>query len=107
MPLVASDRGDEAFDSPSRFRDGVDHRFVVALVASGVRRAGPTPRADWSMRGPRPSSRHRQPAAAGLSGDDRALTAPAAAKASTCARNRVNSTSHVRSRHGHWPSVGW
>ena len=43
------------------------------------------------MRGTRPSSRYRQPAAASLSGDDRALTAPAAAKALTCARNRVNS----------------
>ena len=37
------------------------------------------------------SSRYRQPAAAGLSGDDRALTAPAAAKAVTCARNWANS----------------
>ena len=26
--------------SLSRFRDGVDHLFVTALVASGVRRAG-------------------------------------------------------------------
>ena len=28
--------------SLSRFRDGVDHLFVTALVASGVRRAGLT-----------------------------------------------------------------
>ena len=40
MPLVASNGGDEAFGSPSRFGDGVDHLFVAALVASGVRRAG-------------------------------------------------------------------
>ena len=44
------------------------------------------------MHSPPSSSRYRQPAAAGLSGDDRALTAPVAAKASTCARNRVNSS---------------
>ena len=37
------------------------------------------------------SSRYRQPAAASLSGDDRALTAPAAAKALACARNWANS----------------
>ena len=43
MPLVASDGGDEAFGSLSRFRDGVDHLFVAALVASGVRRAGVDP----------------------------------------------------------------
>ena len=45
-----------------------------------------------TMRGPRSSSRYSQPSAAGLSGDDRALTAPAAAKALNCARNWVNST---------------
>ena len=33
------------------------------------------------MRGPRSSSRYRQPAVTGLSGDNRALTTPAAAKA--------------------------
>ena len=43
------------------------------------------------MRGPRSSSGSSQPTAAGLPGDDRALTAPAPAKAITCARNRVNS----------------
>ena len=31
--------------SLSRFRDGVDHLFVTALVASGVRRAGIDPAA--------------------------------------------------------------
>ena len=41
------------------------------------------------------SSRYRQPAAAGLSGDDRALTAPAAAKALTCVRNWANSSRNV------------
>ena len=91
MPLVASDSRDEAFGSPSRFRDGVDHRLWQLWSPAGCGVRGSTPRADWSMRGPRPSSRYRQPAAAGLSGDDRALTAQAAAKASTCARNRVNS----------------
>ena len=43
MPLVVSDGGDEAFGSPSRFRDGVDHLFVAALVVSGARRAGIDP----------------------------------------------------------------
>ena len=32
-PLVAWDGADEAFGSPSRFGDGVDHRFVAARVA--------------------------------------------------------------------------
>ena len=49
--------------SLSSFRAGVDHLFVAAVVASGVRRAG----------------------------IDHALTTPAAAKALTCARNWVNS----------------
>ena len=35
MPLVASDGGDEAFGSPSRFRDGVDHLFVAARSPAG------------------------------------------------------------------------
>ena len=51
-----------------------------------------------TMRGPRSSSRYSQPSAAGLSGDDRALTAPAAAKALNCARNWVNSSRPSRGR---------
>ena len=35
MPLVGSDGGDEAFGSPSRFRDGVDHLFVAARSPAG------------------------------------------------------------------------
>ena len=34
------ERRERGLGSLSRFRDGVDHLFVAALVASGVRRAG-------------------------------------------------------------------
>ena len=98
MPLVASDGADEAFGSPSRFRDGVDHRFVAARVASGVRRAGinATRRlvdARSSAIEALPTASRRRP---GLSGDARALPSPAAAKALACARNRVNSRTRSR-----------
>ena len=43
MPLVASNSGSEASAACPGFRDGVDHLFVTALVASGVRRAGIDP----------------------------------------------------------------
>ena len=92
MPLAASDGGHEAFGSPSRSATGSIICLWRALVASGVRRAGTSAtRRLVDARSSGPSSRYRQPAAAGLSGDDRALTVPAAAKALTCARNRVNS----------------
>ena len=37
------ERRERGVGSLSRFRDGVDHLFVAALVASGVRRAGIDP----------------------------------------------------------------
>ena len=52
------------------------------------------------------SSRYRQPAAAGLSGDDRALTAPAAAKALTCVRNWANSSRPLEFNETTWSFEG-
>ena len=110
VPLVASDGGGEAFGSPSRFRDGVDHRFVATLVASGVRRAGTN--ATRRLLDARFSAVESLPPAGRrpvCRGRDRALTASAAARALTCARNRVRSTFFLsqsmgcRRRRWRWP----
>ena len=51
--------GDEAFGSPSRFRDGVDHLFVAALVACGVRGSIPRRGRDRSPDSDRATPRTR------------------------------------------------
>ena len=54
MPLVASDGGHEAFGSPSRSAPGSITVCGGPWSPAGCGVRGPAPRADWSMRDPRP-----------------------------------------------------
>ena len=51
------ERRGRGVNSLARFRDGVDHLFVAALVASGVRRAGSDHAPACSRRPVRPGGR--------------------------------------------------